>query len=262
MKFKSLIIVLAFLSFTGLISAQQYASDAQIDGFHGKIKSSDQTLYEAAVEGDKMSRGLLLEHLRTLYNGKGWRRSMEFLDARGRVLFRSRYRHDGFGLTTLEHIVAPNDSVIGRTYYIYNANNILTEWYVEDVERQVENRVLIHYDAKGRVDKRSYNDQFNNIYKLEVYTYGEDGNMAKAVVFDSQANKVQERRYEYDEHNEPVSQTIYDYSENPKEPEMTLTIWKYQYDNQGNWIQKVEYNMEDFNMIPQYITERKLEYFE
>ncbi len=262
MKFRSIIFVLAFLSFAGIVAAQQYAVDAKIDGFRGKIKSSDQTLYEAVVEGDVMSRGMLLEHLRTQYNGKGWRRSMEFLDRGGKVLFRSRYRHDGFGLTTLEHIVSPTDSVIGRTYYIYNANNILTEWYVEDVERQVENRVLIHYDARGRMDKRSFNDQFNNIYKLEDYTYGEDGNIAKVVVYDSQGSKVQERRYEYDEYNEPVSQTIYDYSENPKEPEMTFTIWKYQYDANGNWIQKVEYDMEDFNMIPQYITERKLEYFE
>lgn len=262
MKFKNIVIYLAFLAFVGSVWAQHVVTDARIDGFHGSIKSSDQTMYAAVVKGEQMQRGDLLEHLRAEYNKNGYRRSMEFLGNHDSVLFRSRYKHDGFGLTTLEHIVAPDESVIGRTYYLYDANNILKEWYVEDAERQVENRVLISYDGQGRVDKRSYNDQFNNIYKRELYTYGAGDNVEKTVVLDSKGNKVQELRYEYDNNNMPVSQTVYDYSENPGEPEVTFTVWKYQYDSHGNWIQKVEYEMDNFNMEPLYITERHLEYYE
>lgn len=258
---KGILTGLVFCAIAGSSWGQPYKMDAQLDGFHGAIKSSDQTMYEAVVENDQMQRGSILEHLRTAYNAKGYRSSMEFVDTQGKVLFRSRYKHDGFGLTTLEHIVSPDEQVIGRTYYLYDANNVLKEWYVEDAERQVENRVLIHYDGLGRVDKRSYNDQFNNIFKREHYTYGADGNISTSVVYDRDGNKVQEWRWEYDDHNMPVSQTLYDYSENPKEPEMYLTVWKYRYDSNGNWIQKTEYNMENFDMHPVCITERHLEYF-
>lgn len=262
MKFKNIIISMAFLAFAGNLAAQHTDVDARADGFHDAIQRSDQTMYEAVVDNGEMQRGDMLEHLRTQYSKKGYRQSMEFLDRHDSVLFRSRYKHDGFGLVTLEHIVAPDESVIGRTYYLYNANNVLKEWYVEDAERQVENRVLIQYDGQGRVSKRSYNDQANNVFKRETYTYGAGDNVATTVVFDSKGNKVQERRYEYDGNNMPVSQTVYDYSENPKEPEMTFTVWKYKYDSHGNWIQKVEYEMDNFNMEPIYITERHLEYYQ
>lgn len=262
MKIKTALVALVFLSLASAMQAQKYPVDAAIDGFKGLIKSCRTTTYEALVQNDKMVHGQVMEVLMANYGRNGYRRSMEFLGAKDSVLFRSRYKHDGFGLTTLEQIVAPDESVIGRTYYLYNASNILTEWYVEDVERQVENRVLIHYDAQGRVDKRSYNDQFNEIFKRENYTYGLDGNIQKTVVLDNTGAKVQEWRYEYDEHNMPVSQTLYDYSESSVEPEVSFTVYKYKYDGQGNWIQKVEYEMDNFNLNPVYIIERKLAYYE
>ncbi|MDY5969731.1 MAG: hypothetical protein SPJ13_06950, partial [Bacteroidales bacterium] len=241
MKIKTVLTAFVFLSLGYVMQAQKYPMDATIDGFKGLIKSCHTTTYEALVQNDKMVHGPVMEVLTSNYGRNGYRKTMEFLGTKDSVLFRSRYKHDGFGLTTLEQIVAPDESIIGRTYYLYNANNVLTEWYVEDAERQVENRVLIHYDAQGRVDKRSYNDAFNEIFKRENYTYGPDGNIQKTVVFDITGTKVQEWRYEYDEHNMPVSQTLYDYSESAVEPEVSFVVYKYKYDQHGNWIQKVEY---------------------
>ena len=257
-----MVCAVAFVALCGTAQAQQYPRDAAIDGFHGQVKDCKTTTYEALVQDGKMVHGMVLETLRAYYASNGNKKSMEFLGMQDSVLFRSRYKHDGFGLTTLEQVVSPDEHVIGRTYYLYNANNVLTEWYVEDAERQVEGRVLMHYDAQGRVDKRSYNDQFNDVFKRENYTYGVDGNIQKTVVADRTGAKVQERRYEYDEHNMPVSQTLYDYSEGAEEPEMTFTVYRYKYDEQGNWIQRVEYEMDDFNLNPTYIVERKIAYYE
>lgn len=254
------VVAALFLLPSARVDAQRYASDAKIDGFAGAVKSSYQVIYEAEVAAGSMTHGEVLERLQTEYNSKGLRRNMTYYTVSEGVIFRTRYKHDGFGLTTLEHIVDPEENIIGRTYYVYDAHNTLTETYVEDAERQVESRILIRYDSFGRVSQRSYNDQFNEIYKREVYTYGPDGNVQKTVVYDRDENKVQEWRYEYDVHNQPVSQTLYDYTE--QEPEVFFTLFKYTYDNRGNWIQKVEYELEGADMTPVYITERKISYFD
>lgn len=261
MKVKTLLLAVLFLTVGTLAQAQNHKSDVRMDGFVGSVKSVDQKLYEAVVEGDQMQHGDMLEHVQTNYNSKGQRRNMSFLDVNeDGIVFRTRYKHDGFGLMTLEHIVDPQENIIGRTYYLYDQKNILSESYVEDAERQIESRILYIYDGQGRLSQRSFNDPFNEIYKREVYSYGPDGNISRTVVFDRSKKKVQEWRYEYDKHNQPVNQTLYDYTET--EVENFVTLYVYRYDNKGNWVQKTEYVLEGTKSIPVYITERKIEYFE
>lgn len=259
MKVKNILLAALFMAFCTPMWAQKYASDAQIDGFHGSVNAVDQTIYEAKVYNNEMQRGEILEHIQTLYTQRGHRKSMTYLSTEEDVIFRTRYKHDGFGLITLEHIVDPNEQVIGRTYYIYDQNNVLSETYVEDAERQIENRIRYKYNGQGQVAQLSYNDPFNNVYKREVYTYAPNGKVRIAVVYDNEGKKVFERRYEYDEHNEPVSFTLYDYTEN--EPEVFITLYRYRYDDKGNWVQRTEYTLENDNATPNYIVERKLTYF-
>ncbi|MCQ2299392.1 MAG: hypothetical protein MJZ81_04625 [Bacteroidales bacterium] len=260
MKIKNCFVAVLFVALMGSALAQQYRTDVVIDGFVGRIAKVDQKMYEAKVSGGEMQRGTLLEHLQTVYSSKGHRKNMTFLSTgEDNVIFRTRYKHDGFGLVTLEQIVDPAENVVGRTYYVYNQNNILSETYVEDAERQVENRVRYYYDNTGRLSQRSYNDPLNEIYKREVYTYDNNGDIARTVVFDRNKKKMQEWRYEYDEHHQPVSQTLYDYTED--EPEVFLTLFRYQYDDNGNWIQKVEYTLDNDRTTPVFITERYMEYF-
>ena len=255
-------LILAFCAAAGAqsLTERQYTSDAVIDGFSGSIKRALQVTYEAVVvDNDHMRKGDVLERIETIYNSRGQRRSMAYLATEEDIIFRTRYKHDGFGLCTLEHIVDNEERVIGRTYYNYTSQNMLRETYVEDAERQVESRTQYKYDEQGRIAQRSYNDQYNNIFKREVYIYGADGNILKTIVYDSKDRKIQEWRYEYDSHRQAVSQTLYDYTED--EPEVFFTLYRYDYDPQGNWIRKVEYSLDGDKMSPEYIIERRLEYF-
>lgn len=259
MNMKSFFIATLFIVLCTSVSAQQYRSDVKIDGLRGNVNVVDQTLYEAKVYDGQMQRGEVLEHIQTLYTSRGYRKSMTYLSTAEDIIFRTRYKHDGFGLVTLEHIVDPAENIISRTYYIYDQNNILTESYVEDAERQTESRIRYKYNGNGQVSQLSFNDPFNNIYKREVYTYAPNGEIRIAVVYDSENHKVFERRYEYDEHNQPVSYTLYDYTE--VEPEVFITLYRYRYDDQGNWVQRTEYTLEGDKATPNYIVERKLTYF-
>ena len=245
MKLNKILLALLF-SAASLAAAAQSGRDIQDDELHGEVKRIDSRMYEARYDlNDNLERGDQLEHLVTEYKQNGQRRSQTYLSVAEDIIFRTRYKHDGFGLTTLEHVVDNQERVIGRTYYVYDAEHTLTEVYVEDAERQVENRMLLSHDAEGRISQRSFNDHVNNVYKREVYVFNPDGSVNKAVVYDRSKQKVQEKRWEYDEQGYPTSYTLYER----------------EYDSHGNWIRCTEYDLLGDRKIPTYTTVRTIEYF-
>jgi len=123
----------------------------------------------------------------------------------------------------------------------------------------VESRLQLSHDGMGRISQRSYNDHLNNVFKREVYTYNNDGTLRKAVVYDRSKQKIQEKRWEYDEQGYPTSYTLYDYTE--EEPELTITLYRRQYDSHGNWISCTEYELLGDRMLPTFTTIRTIEYF-
>ncbi len=259
MKLNKILLALLF-SAASLAAAAQSGRDIQDDELHGEVKRIDSRMYEARYDlNDNLERGDQLEHLVTEYKQNGQRRSQTYLSVAEDIIFRTRYKHDGFGLTTLEHVVDNQERVIGRTYYVYDAEHTLTEVYVEDAERQVENRMLLSHDAEGRISQRSFNDHVNNVYKREVYVFNPDGSVNKAVVYDRSKQKVQEKRWEYDEQGYPTSYTLYDYTE--EEPELFITLYEREYDSHGNWIRCTEYDLLGDRKIPTYTTVRTIEYF-
>ena len=259
MKTKVFTFASLFIFLCTFAQAQTIRTDAAIDGLHGKVKSVVKITYEARTDFQGVTtEGDLLERLETVYNTKGWRKTMTYVTPEADVIFRSRFKHDGFGLATVEQIVDNNENIIGRTYYSYDAQNVLKEMWVEDADRQIESRTLVRFDPQGRMIQRSINDADGNIFKREVFYYI-GNNVEKKLVFDRKGNKVQEWRYEYDENNEPVSQTLYDYTE--AEPEMFITIFQYAYDDHGNWIRRTESELVDGDPVMQYIVTREIEYF-
>lgn len=261
MKIKNIIFSILFVALATSLAAQRPANDVAIDGLHGNVKQVTRITYEARTDFQGVtSEGDLLERLETIYNNKGWRKTMTYVTPEADVIFRSRFRHDGFGLVTVEQIVDNNENIIGRTFYSYDAQNVLKETWVEDADRQIESRTLVRYDSQGRLVQRSLNDAAGNIFKREVFSY-EGNNVSKKLVFDCNGKKMQEWRYDYDENNQPVSQTLYDYYENPQEPEMYITIFKYEYDSHGNWTRRTESQLVDGDPVMQYIVTREIEYF-
>ena len=259
MNVKHILAAFLCLALAGGVMAQT-GRDLQDDELHGSVKRVDAVMYEARYDlNDNLETGDQLEHLVTEYKQDGQRRSQTYLSVAEDIIFRTRYKHDGFGLTTLEHVIDNQEHVIGRTYYVYDAEHTLTEVYVEDAERQVESRVRLKHDNLGRIDQRSFNDQFNDVFKREVYTFNSNGTINKAVVYDRSKQKVQEKRWEYDEQGEPSSYTLYDYTE--EEPEMFVTVYEREYDSHGNWIKCTEYEVLGERRLPAYTTIRTIEYF-
>jgi hypothetical protein len=260
MKIRIFFVAFLFVAHALVAVSQTTGNDVTLDGLHGRVKTVTKITYEARTDFEGVTaEGDILERLETAYNSRGLRKTMTYVTPEADVIFRSRFKHDGFGLTTLEQIVDNNENIIGRTYYSYDAHNVLKEMWVEDADRQIENRTLVRYDERGRLMQRSLNDGAGNIYRREVFSY-EGMNVSKKVVFDCNGRKMQEWRYEYDENNEPVSQTLYDYSE--AEVEMTVTVFAYEYDGNGNWTRRTESELVDGDPVMQYIVTRDIVYYE
>lgn len=259
MKTKRIVVAL-LCTMVCSITVAQTGRDLNDDGLQGTVKRVISKMYEARYnDADSLTVGEQLEHLITEYNARGQRRQQVYLSVAEDVIFRTRYKHDGFGLTTLEHIVDNQDRVIGRTYYLYDADHSLTETYVEDAERQIESRILFKHDAQGRVSQRSFNDPRNEIFKREVCTYNANGTISRAIVYDRTKQRVQEKRWEYDAHGYPISYTLYDYTED--EPEMFITIYEREYDAHGNWVRCNEFEIIGDRRYPTYTTVREIDYF-
>lgn len=259
MKIKTLLATVA-IALISLTANAQSGHDLQDDGLRGAVKKVDAVMYEAMYDqNDNVARGDQLEHLITEYNQRGYRRSQTYLSVAEDIIFRTRYKHDGFGLTTLEHVVDNQDRVIGRTYYVYDQDHTLVEVYVEDAERQVESRLRLHHDKQGRIDQRSYNDHVNEIFRREKYIFNANGTINKAIIYDRSKQKIQEKRWEYDAHGQPVSYTLYDYTE--AEPEMFVTLYEREYDSHGNWTRCTEFEVQGDRRFPTFTTVRTIEYF-
>lgn len=257
---KSLITIVCLMLGATFAMAQKAAPEVKLDGYKGSVHTVSSITYEAIDNGGQtLQRGDIIEHLETTYKDNGQRKSMNYLSPEENILFRSRYKHDGFGVTTLEHVVDNNDRIVGRTYFIYDPSFFLTEIYTEDADRQIESRTLLKYDSHNRVSQRTFTDAHGNTFRREVYTYSFEGLVIKTVVFDRDGNKIREIRYEYDQNEQPITQTIYDYSE--PEPEIYITLFRYKYDNHRNWVQRTEYIMETNEPVAQTIVERTIQYY-
>ena len=151
------------------LSAQQTASDAKLDGYNGNVKKVTRYTYEVRTDfTGSTSQGDLLEHLETAYNSKGWRKTMTYVTPEADVIFRSRFKHDGFGLTTVEQIVDNNENVIGRTYYVYNADHQLIEMYVE-VDGEPKIASASHGDRTGEIGNFYENSATFKAYRWAGY---------------------------------------------------------------------------------------------
>ena len=102
MKRQTLILAILLYVATAGVWAQGTHRETAVDGLKGAVRQVNSMMYAAVVDNDAMRRGAPLEHLETVYNSKGQRRSMSYLSTEEEVVFRTRYKHDAFGVTTLD----------------------------------------------------------------------------------------------------------------------------------------------------------------
>ena len=137
--------------------------------------------------------------------------------------------------------------------YVYDAAGNNTELVYFREDGTMGSKTLWTYDAKGNVTANSIETPgYATSYKR--YTYDSKGNRTEETWLDGNMQVTFRFVRSYDEKGNVTEEIKYKGDNNPRDK----TTWKYEYDNQGNWIKKTQYASDgtDFN-----IEERTIIYY-
>ena len=150
--------------------------------------------------------------------------------------------------------------------------NDLTEENLKGKVKSIKETTYKAVDKFGQIKKGNVLNNYFTIYNkkgntIEGNEYYSDGslNYKTTYKYDEKGNKIEKNidgsvdrlgykyTYKYDEKGNTIEQNIYYHGSRPAEN----YSYKYEYDKNNNWTQEIEY----FNTIPVYITERIIEYY-
>jgi len=163
-------------------------------------------------------------------------------------------------------------NVDAKHIFKYDAKGFKTEESSFNQKGDLENRNLLFYNDNGNIIKEIIRNGKRLDYLNGIYQYEYDSK--DRVVLESHSNKVgviQKTEFSYQESaihstvfesNRKVREikTIYDSYGNILEREINRNEYinyVYEYDKEGNWIEKIEYK----ENIPQLVTQREITYF-
>ncbi len=259
-KTLALFVILAVVAFSA--TAQKVPSDVTNDGFKGQVKKVSEYIFDAEGSAKDPKKGMSLQITETRYDQYGNKKVITYFADKNNIIFKTRYKRDAIGNLILEQFINPEGNVIGRTYYSYDTKNVLTQMYVFDEETQLENRTRFVYDASGRLVGKNMCDNYNDILDREVYELAHNGLPQKSSVYNRQKQLTDETLYEYDDHDQVITETHFDYNgKEAKDAEVTTTLYEYSYDDQGNWVERYEYSVDGDKIEPITIIERTIEYY-
>lgn len=129
--------------------------------------------------------------------------------------------------------------------------NDLTE---ENLKGKVKSIKETPYDAIEKFGQLEKGDVSYSVFFPSSFTiYNEKGNKIEVNGYNPDGSLYSKTTYKYDEKGNTIEQNIYYHGSRPAEN----YSYKYEYDKNNNWTQEIEY----FNTIPVYITERIIEYY-
>ena len=158
---------------------------------------------------------------------------------------------------------------ININYRTSGANSYLKEIFTYNEKGNVKEKQQ-HFEKKSHLDTKSnffYDKEGNmseyylynangDLERRDSYKYDEKGNRTNWIKYNSNESVVFMVKYEHDEYGNMTKYINIDYIDGE-----TLSYqrdYKYNYDEMGNWVQRVEY---EFG-LPSYIIEREIEYYE
>lgn len=168
----------------------------------------------------------------------------------------------------------------GLMKYIYDKESLQLKSYTHELNNTIQLIVSYSYDESGRRIGEVYDDLdndkrdvqcvflYNDTLRLTVCNcYLSDGAFASKTThrFDEKGNQIEYSLFmggccvdhriliKYDDQNTLIEEKVF-----KDETQLSYTMtYEYQYDQNGNWVQRLEY----INGKLKYLTERKFEYY-
>jgi hypothetical protein len=146
----------------------------------------------------------------------------------------------------------PHLEIEHTTEHIYNSSDIQTE-EIEYNDKNIKNNIKkLKYDDSGNLIEQKWYDS-KGLNSIITIKYDKNGNITTRKVIHTDATKESSVTYnfKYDKYNNEI------YEEVLSADKSTFHTYLYEYDNQGNWVKRIE--IDDNNS--KKITERVIEYY-
>jgi len=254
----------------------------KILGFKGKVKLVKYSNYDAESKFGEINKGIRSsfgEDNRYYYfNEKGVKIEEGEYDFHGQIQRKKLYKYNENGNLIETKDFNLKDEYIGKTIYKTDDNKNLIETNDFNSKDEFIGKTLyIRDDKENAIETNSY-DSKGNLYSKLKSEYDTKGRVLEVISYGLE-NKLKEKTYiKYDGKGRIIEiKVITDGSviiknfnyENKEKDDLTLmvkyedyltmskTIYRYKYDENGNWIQKI--SIEDGK--PKIIEEREIEYY-
>ncbi len=203
---------------------------------------------------------------------------------RGMILSKVIIYYDDMGNNSIRDTFIEGD-LVSRWSYIYNVENIRIEGnaYTEDGSLVIKQ--IYYYDDNKKRTMLRYYDSFGKLMYYYTYTYYENGKLREWTTYNNNNQIISKQKYEYkvdgaviEEITNPEGRTnnwIYVNDERGRRIQESLIElssggiieeykYKYEDDDNGNWILMIKYRgvymFERTEYIPFEIVERVIEY--
>lgn len=285
MKYKFILSTIALLLLTGCVKSNKTENDLTRDNLRGKVKFISETHYDAVEKFGEITKGDIVKFsftataiiMHTAYNEKGNKTEGTEFDTNHKILRNSNYKYDEKG-NIIEGNWYNGDGSLSDKFtckYDKKGNIIEYNWYRGD--GSLSNKFTYKYDKKGNMIERNLNfyDTYGELSSSpkDIFKYDEKGNMIERNVYDADKKITNRHIWKYNKKGKKTEMNSYkdgvlidtrkyDNYENEIYSYDTdyggAITYKYKYDNQGNWIERIEYSE---NNNPYEITEREIEYY-
>ncbi len=280
-KIISILTLIIFLSACGG-RGKEKETHVKILGLKGRVKSVKYSSYDAELKFGEIKKGARSssgqDNRYYYFNEEGVKVEEGEYDLNGQIQRKRLYRYNESGKLIETSDFNLNDEFTGKTIYKTDDKGNLIETSEFDSKGEFMGKIIYTRDEKGNaVETNSYDSmgsldsKFNSEYDkkgrvLETIYYGANGELNKKtyIKYDGKGRTIeikliaegsifiQNFKYENKEKDDLTTMIKYeDYLI------MSKTIYRYKYDENGNWIQKI--SIEDKKS--KVIEEREIEYY-
>ena len=235
-------------------------NDWRKDNLIGKVKSFTETSYKVKKAFGKIEKGqrerkdgfLSYNDFQNVYDKNGNIIELNFYEE-GRI-YKLNYRYNDEKEEKIGYDFYNADgSLYHKIVFKYDDKGNVIEEKVYDTNDSLNYKSLYKYDIYGnRIEENDY-DASGTLNNKVVYKYDVTGNKVEQNGYNADGDLVNKITFKYDDKGNIIDENGYnaDGSLNYK------WTYKYEYDDQGNWIKRIEFKYNN----AEYVVERKYEYY-
>lgn len=263
-------------------------------GLKGKVKSVKQTSYKAEDSSGVIRMGIkknaslgvtVNSNFNILFDDKGRIIKEKYYKTSGELEITSNHSYNNTYMEETDESDLNGKIQIHRSYK-YNSKGEKIEsssFLIYDDGGNFNNKMIFTYNDKGNLigwdvytTKNKINLQRKSIYKYddkgnqiennmytskgipagkETYKYDEIGNITEQIYYNNDCKTIEKKLvFKYDKEGNVILKEQYQ----PTDKISKKWVYKYKYDKNNNWIERVDFENEN----AMFILERELEYFD